>query len=330
VRSRRPLVVPDLDKPGGLDGVAQSDEHRRFMLDAGYRSAVVLPMIARRRLVGILSLLHVRADRRYDKDDIALLEDVASRAALAYDNARLYAERSRLARTLQRSLLPAALPAPPSLKLAARYHAATTDPEVGGDFYDVFETDDGWIAVLGDVCGKGPQAAALTALTRYTARAAALQSSEPRRIFEQINAAMLHHDSEHRFATAVLVRIETHPSRSRVTCATAGHPAAVLLRANGAMEALGGPSHPLGVVPDPAFHQSQAELRPYDTLLLYTDGLIDIGSPDHKLKHEQLARVLATCAGLTPGALLDEVEQCVVERRIRQRDDIALLALQQA
>jgi serine phosphatase RsbU (regulator of sigma subunit) len=331
LRSGRALVVPDLDKGGALDDVAQSEAHRDFMQAAGYRCAVVLPLVARRRTLGIMSLLHVRADLRYDDSDVALLEELASRAAQAYDNARLYAERSRVARTLQQSLLPAELPTPPGLRLAARYHAATPDLEVGGDFYDVFESDDGWLAVLGDVCGKGPQAAALTALTRWTTRAAALRTSDPVEILEQLNAAMLRDNAERRFATAILARVEARSDRHRVTCAVAGHPAALLLRAGarGEVEPLGGPSHPLGIKPAPAFHRQQAELLSGDTLVLYTDGLIDVAPPDHVLEAGQLAALLVRCVGLAPEALLDELERLLAEQRggLRQRDDIALLAL---
>jgi PAS domain S-box-containing protein len=329
LRSGRALVVPDLDKPGGLDPVAQSDEHRAFMREAGYRCAVVLPLVARRRTLGIMSLLHVRADLRFDASDVALLEDLAERAALAYDNARLYAERSQVARTLQRSLLPAELRSPPGLELAARYQAATIDLEVGGDFYDVFETDGGWMAILGDVCGKGPQAAALTALTRYTTRAAAMHAREPWKILEQLNAAMLRNDTGHRFATAFLARVEDEADRSRVTCAVAGHPAGLLLRADGAVEALGGPGHPLGIRTAPRFHRTEAELHPGDALVLYTDGLVDVGAPRRPLETEQLAGLLARCAGLAPDALLDELQRLVAEQRAdaRRRDDVALLAL---
>lgn len=332
LRSGRVLVVPDLDKRGALDPVAQSDEHRAFMQETGYRCAVVLPLVARRRTLGIMSLLHVRADLRYDESDVALLEDLAARAAQAYDNARLYAERSRVARTLQRSLLPAELAAPPRLELAARYRAATTDLEVGGDFYDVFESEGDWIALLGDVCGKGPQAAALTALTRYTARAAAMHTSDPRRILEELNAAMLRNNAEQRFATAFLARIEVDADRSRLTCAAAGHPVALLLRADGTVETVGGPGHPLGVRAQPRFHGSRVELEPGDTLLLYTDGLVDVGPPDHTLETDELAVMLASCAGLPPERLLDELERLVAIRRgngARQRDDVALLAMRQ-
>jgi PAS domain S-box-containing protein len=329
LRSGRALVVPDLDKAGALDPVAQSDEHRAFALEAGYRCAVVLPLVARRRTLGIMSLLHVRADLRYDASDVELLEDLAARAAQAYDNARLYAERSRVARTLQRSLLPVELATPPGFELAARYRAATTDLEVGGDFYDVFETDDGWLAVLGDVCGKGPQAAALTALTRYTTRAAALQSGQPRWILEQLNVAMLRGNDEWRFATAFLVGIDPRAGERRLRCASAGHPPALVLRASGEVEALGGPGHPLGIRPNARFYETWAELATGDTLVLYSDGLIDVGPPEHTLETEQLAALLGRCAGLAPDPLLDELERLVVEHRGggRQRDDVALLAL---
>jgi PAS domain S-box-containing protein len=331
LRSGRALVVPDLDGRGALDPVAQSDEHRAFMQEAGYRCAVVLPLLARRRTLGIMSLLHVRADLRYDASDVELLEDLAARAAQAYDNARLYAERSQVARTLQSSLLPAELPTPPGHRLAARYRAATTGVEVGGDFYDVFESDDGWLAILGDVCGKGPQAAALTALTRYTTRAAAMHARAPREILGQLNEAMLRTGTDHRFATAFLVRVEPRADRSELTCAAAGHPAALLLRAGGATETLGGPGHPLGIRSAPAFHLAQAQLRAGDTLLLYSDGLLDAAAPDASLETADLARLLATCAGREPDALLDELERRVLARRATpQRDDVAMLALQRA
>jgi len=330
LRSGRVLIVPDLDKRNALDPVAQSDEHRRFMMEAGYRCAIVLPLVARRRTLGIMSLLHVRADLRYDESDVELLEDLAARAAQAYDNARLYAERTHVARTLQRSLLPAELPRVPGHRVAARYRAATADPEVGGDFYDVFEGDDGWMAILGDVCGKGPQAAALTALTRYTTRAAALHAHEPSEILAQLNAAMLRTSRDQRFATAILAHVDARADASRVTCALAAHPPALLLRAGGAVEAVGGPGHPLGIRPRPRFHETQVELRPGDTLVLYTDGLIDVGPPRQTLDTDALAALLHACGGLAPEQLLDELERLVAERRggARQRDDVALLALQ--
>ena len=142
------------------------------------QSTLLVPLTARGRSLGVMAL---GFNTLVGADHLSLFEDVARRAALAMDNARLYEERAKVARTLQRSLLPPALPHVPGVQLAARYHAAGEGNEVGGDFYDCFPTGDGaWALVIGDVCGKGAEAAAVTALARYTVRASAtLHSDQP-------------------------------------------------------------------------------------------------------------------------------------------------------
>ena len=136
---------------------------------------------------------------------MALLEDLGRRAALALDNARLYAERSAIAQTLQRALLPPHLPLIPGAQVAARYLAAGSGNEVGGDFYDCFSTGgDDWALVIGDVCGKGAEAAAITAIARYTLRASVLHSRRPRRVLEELNEALLRQGLDYRFCTVAL------------------------------------------------------------------------------------------------------------------------------
>ena len=143
-------------------------------------SAIVVPLTARGRTLGAMTLATDRSRRSFDADDLALAEELARRCALAVDNARLYGERSHVARTLQGSLVPAQIPPVPGFEVAARFHAAGEDVQVGGDFFDVFETDDGsWAAVVGDVSGKGADAAAITALARYTVRAVAVPRTPP-------------------------------------------------------------------------------------------------------------------------------------------------------
>jgi len=136
------------------------------------RSTMVVPMIARGRTLGAITLVSLDPRRRYDETDQAIALELASRCATALDNAGLYQERSNVARTLQDSLLPARLPRIQGLEVAARFHAGD-DIEVGGDFFDVFPCGTGWAAVIGDVTGKGAAAAAITALARYTVRAVA-------------------------------------------------------------------------------------------------------------------------------------------------------------
>ncbi|MFI5010687.1 MAG: PAS domain S-box protein, partial [Solirubrobacterales bacterium] len=178
LRSREPVVMHDLSTPEALEQVAQSPAHRRLIEGAGYRSAVVIRMAARGRLLGALSFLNA-PDGVFDADRLALMQDLAGRAAMALDNANLYAERTRVARTLQRSLLPDALPVVAGLQLASVYRPVGQGSEAGGDFYDVFEAPSGcWLAV-GDVCGKGTEAAAVTAMVRHSIRALAIQQPSP-------------------------------------------------------------------------------------------------------------------------------------------------------
>src|SRR5216684_7891933 len=132
-------------------------------------SALVVPMVARQRTLGAITLVSSTEGRHFDAGDLAKAEELGRRAGLAVDNARLYSERSRVAQTLQASLLPRALPHIPGIELASRFRPAGEGLEVGGDFYDVFPAAGGnWMAVIGDVCGKGAEAAGLTALARYT------------------------------------------------------------------------------------------------------------------------------------------------------------------
>ncbi|MHB8234711.1 MAG: PP2C family protein-serine/threonine phosphatase, partial [Solirubrobacteraceae bacterium] len=203
--SGEPVVIDDLTDEGELARAAPSDDHQRFMRSAGYRSAAVFPMVARGRTHGAISFLHVGSDARYGREVLAVLEDLAGRAAMAFDNARLYAERTRVAQTLRRSLMPSVLPEIPGLQLASFFRPLGAGAEVGGDFYDVFGDERSCWLVVGDVCGKGAEAAALTGFLRHTTVAYASDESSPGRVLAQVNRVMLEQDFEGRFATAILV-----------------------------------------------------------------------------------------------------------------------------
>jgi hypothetical protein len=218
---RAPRVIRDLTEPGALEQAAQSDEHERFMRDAGYARAAVFPMIARGRTRGAISFLALRGGVRYDSGLVAVLEDLAGRAAMAFDNARLYAERAQVARTLRRSLMPAVLPVIAGLELASYFRPSGAGSEVGGDFYDVFAGPEGCWLVVGDVCGKGAEAAALTGFLRHTTAAYAREGSSPGDVLSQVNRAMLEQDFEGRFATAILARISSRGSSTEVSVALA-------------------------------------------------------------------------------------------------------------
>ena len=180
------------DLPGELAEAADRTTHFRLAREFRMRSAIVVPMIARGRTLGALTLASDGDGRRFDQSDLELAEELARRCAIAIDNARLFSERAYIARTLQQSLLPSELPDIPGIEAAARFRPIGEGNEVGGDFYDLFETGErGWTVVMGDVCGKGPDAAAVTALARYTLRAAAMRDRLPSRSLRLLNEALL-------------------------------------------------------------------------------------------------------------------------------------------
>jgi serine phosphatase RsbU (regulator of sigma subunit) len=327
LRSDEPVWIHDLTDAVTLDQVAQSEEHLQFMRAAGYRSAVVIKLTARGRLLGALSFLLTRDGRNFDADRLPLMQDLANRAALALDNANLYAERTRVARTLQRSLLPDALPTVRGLQFASAYHPVGEGSEVGGDFYDVFESPSGCWLVVGDVCGKGVEAAAVTALVRHSIRALALEWAGPARVLRGVNAAMLSHALAGRFATAILARLDLDENCVRATIASAGHPPPLMLDGAGHAGSPAVSGTLLGVLEQIDTHDVQVTLERGDSLILYTDGLTDAGAPSREIALEELHRQLAASAPATPAVLVERLVQLARERSDgRLRDDIAILA----
>ena len=212
-------------------------------------------------------------------------------------------ERDRLARlaaTLQRTLLPPALPVVPGLEVAAHYHPASTD-EVGGDFYDLFRLDDGrWGLFIGDVCGNGAGAAVVTSLARYTLRAAAVHDPDPVAVLTELNAALHRErlDPAHRFCSVVFGVLTPEAGGCGVVLATGGHPPPVVIRADGTAEYgydVGG--QVVGLLPEASFVATALHLGPGDTLLLYTDGLSEARvDRDTRYDEDDLLEFLASQA----------------------------------
>jgi serine phosphatase RsbU (regulator of sigma subunit) len=308
-----------------LPGVAESDEHQQLMQDAGYSAAAVFPMVARGRTHGVISFLHLQSSARYETEQLAVLEDLTSRAAMALDNAHLYAERAHVARTLQRSLMPASLPAIAGLELASCFLPTGSGSDVGGDFYDAFSDRDGCWLIVGDVCGKGAEAAALTGFLRYTTVAHAREGMSPGEVLSQVNQAMLDQDFDGRFATAILVHMQFLGPDVEVTIAVAGHPPALVVRAGGLVEECGGRGALLGVFPDPMIGETTTTLKPHDTLALYTDGLLEANAPTRTWTPAEMIEQLQRS---THGGAQDTVEALLtlVDRDAEVRDDVAVLA----
>ena len=332
IRTGRAQLVTEVPE-ALLEALAQDERQLAFLRRMGLRSGLTVPLNVGGRTIGALSLVLSTADRTYGPDDVTLAESLAARAALAVENARLLDERSHIAQTLQRSLLPPALPAVEGLELAARYRAAGDQNEVGGDFYDVFRAVDGeWTFVIGDVSGKGAEAAAVTSLTRHTLRAASLRETEPIPTLELLNDALLTQpDPAGRFCTVLLARVSAAPSGVGLRLATGGHLPPVLLRAGGRVERVQLRGSIVGGLDRPHFGEREVHLEPGDLLVMFTDGVTELRAADGEwgpLGDAALEGVLREMRGAPVEDIVAAIEHRAVELQEGEpRDDIALLAL---
>ncbi|WP_410663402.1 PP2C family protein-serine/threonine phosphatase [Amycolatopsis sp. lyj-84] len=245
------------------------------------------------------------------------------------------ADRERLQHALavlQKSLLPETLPQVPNLRTAAHYHTASPD-QLGGDFYDLFPlSDDRWAFFLGDVCGKGPEAAAVTSLTRYTLRAAAMHDPDPIATLTTLNSVLYQRytGGDTRFCTAIFGTLEPEDGAMRVRLATGGHPPALITRADGGADYLQTPGGMLlGFLANPAFTPAETILRPGDTMLLYTDGLTEARTgPGRTLYGEDALRCLVgELAPVSPEKLITDLTDLLGSFGDGLGDDAALLAI---
>jgi phosphoserine phosphatase RsbU/P len=226
------------------------------------------------------------------------------------------AERAALARTLQESLLPPRLPGIPGLQVAARHVAGGKGAEVLGDFYDVFPSVRGnWGMVVGDVCGKGVPAAKSTALARYTVRAEAHRETRPRLILDALNQALLEWlTDDPRFLTAIYATVRPTPAGASVRISSAGHPLALVHRADGRVQAFGRPGTLLGIFPDPELHDSRKLLRAGDSLILFTDGVTEARSRIDRALYgdDRLRDFIAGLGDMSAARIADAVQQSVL------------------
>jgi PAS domain S-box-containing protein len=312
-----------------LQAIAIDDEHLAFLRRLGMRSAMLVPLRARGRSIGALALVAAESGRQYGEDDLRLAEILAQRASLAVENARLYEEHSHIARTLQRSLLPPALPDVPGLELAARYRAAGVQNEVGGDFYDVFHGPaDCWTLVIGDVAGKGPEAAAVTSLTRHTLRAMTLRRAGPQECLELLNDALLNEPAvAGRFCTVLYVRLEAREGGGfDMVIATGGHMPPRILRAGGSLHHVDVRGSIVGGLRTPQFASCETTLEVGDVLVLFTDGATELRGHDPGVGERLLDELLASRAASSGSAIAEAIERHAVELQAGEpRDDIAVL-----
>jgi PAS domain S-box-containing protein len=329
LRAGRPMVWRDLTSPDVMRSVVQSEDHRRLIEETRYQSAAVAPLVARGSTLGVLTLLHASTNLRYDAEDLELLGELADRAALALDNARLYQERDRTAQNLQRGLRPPEPPYVEGLDIAVAFEAFGEGMEIGGDLYDILPTEDGCWIMIGDVAGKGSVAAGVSIALRHSMRGLARQIDEPGELLAQLNEILLEGRSLNDFATAMLLRMRREGERWKLSLAGAGHPAAIHVKRSGPVQ-LGGGSV-LGGWADSPQGRHEIELLPAETLVLATDGWFEAGPPHTHVGGEELGALAHSFADLGLAEMTDCLRQDAIARSGGPlRDDMVVLTVRPA
>jgi hypothetical protein len=286
-------------------------------------------LTGRGRELGMLEVTD-RSERTFTARDEAILTQLAQLSAVAITNAQLYDRERTIARTLQRSLRPGGLPPVPGLSAAVRFRPAGEGIELGGDFYDLFAAGDGaWTALIGDVQGKGPDAAAVTALARHTMRAAAAYESRPSGVLTLLHRALRDQTGdEGRFCTVCYAHMLVGRDRVGLELACGGHPLPLVVHPDGRVVPVGRLGTLLGSDIEPLLTDVGVQLGPSDVLVLYTDGVTEVRRRRKEVfGHRELVALLKTCAGLPPDAVADRVEAAVMAASEgRLRDDVAILA----
>jgi serine phosphatase RsbU (regulator of sigma subunit) len=299
----------------------------RFLRRDRMRSYLSVPIRSRGRAVGAIAVATGISRRRLGKAELALLLDLARRASAAVDNAVLFEGRDHIARTLQIVLLPRTIPEIPGIELAPRYRPVGVGLDVGGDFYDVFQTAPReWAVVTGDIAGKGPEAAALTGVVRHTLRTLAPKERVPRRILAQLNQRLVSEEIVDRFVTLCYVRIRPSERGAYLTVATGGHPPPIAFRAGRTPERIGMEGTLLGVFPDPIVGERSMVLDPGDVVILYTDGLTEaLGRELPEI--DAIGPLVQRAAGLDAHAIADRMDAALRAVSGQQRDDICFVVI---
>jgi GAF domain-containing protein/anti-sigma regulatory factor (Ser/Thr protein kinase) len=317
--------VIDLDDERGASRrvAAVSSEGRTAPPDGERLGAIVAPLVGRDGALGTLTV-GTSASKPAEPANVTLAEELARRAAIAVDNARFYARQRTVAETLQHSLLPERLPDLPGMTVAARYLAGGPGVDVGGDWYDLIQTPSGGLALaIGDVVGRGERAASLMGQLRNALRAYALDGKSPSEIMTLLNALLFLEAGDERMATVICIVLDIETGE--LCYSNAGHPPAMIASREGTVRLLEEHGAPVGVLPSARYGEHVAVLAPGETLVLYTDGLVE---DKHTPLDDGLER-LATAIGGAPNELDALCEHVMVET-IGTRDtsdDAALIAL---
>jgi PAS domain S-box-containing protein len=319
-RSELYAVVTDEQLVAG----ARGEEHLRLLRELAMVSVVMVPMRVAARTIGVMTLATAESRRHLSQDDLELAEQLARRAAVAVEHARLHTTLAEVVETVQESLRPEELPEIPQWEAASLYRPADSEQriDVGGDFFELFEGDGGWFAIIGDVTGRGIAAASLTPLMRHGARIASRLESSPAAILRRLDEALRDY-SRGALCTALCLRLHD----DRVVISSAGHPPALLVGGGRIVEApCTGPL--LGAFSDADWRDETLPVSPQQLLFLYTDGVIETAGRDERFGVARLRALLADRRGSSPETVIADLDHALEAfRGARRRDDVAALVL---
>lgn len=306
--------------------LARDREHLALLHALQPSSAMVVPLVAEGRRLGAMTLVQAGSGQRARAGVGELAHELAQRAATAADHAIRYRERDRTARLLHHALLPPALPQPPELDVTATCEPVDNG-DLGGDFYDLTATPDGWLVTLGDVCGKGLEAAGLAAQARNTVHTAALRHPDPRYVLGVLHDALVDDDPTKGFCTAVCAHLRTDTVPIQLQVVSGGHPPALIRRAAGELESLDGGGMLLGLFAQPSLTESVVSLDPDDLVLFYTDGVSDAPRAGDLFGSEGVATAMRTAPTPTADGLVDHLHAIVEAWQDTPRDDRTAVAV---
>ena len=300
-----------------------------MMLDA--TSVLCVPLSDGEHTYGTLTLARNASEGHFEMADLGVVEEIGEQLALAIRVDRMFRRHTEIADALQSSLLPRELPRIPGVEIAAAYVGATEGLEIGGDFYDVYRTPGGWGVAIGDVCGKGEEAAAVTAAARHAIRVLAHWTADPAEVLDKANEVMLAEEFGDMFVTAKNAHLRWHDGRLHVVLGSAGHPGPVLVRPDGRTTIMNPGGLPLGLFPTVEAGREEIDLEPGDVLFFFTDGVTEARSPELTYFEDRLTDELAGLAGQAPRDIVAGLQSLVVEFcRNRLRDDMTMLVLRVA
>jgi len=319
------LLIAHVEDDGllgaGPDGIP-------FLARLGATSVLTVPLSDGERSYGALTLAREAGGGYFGTADVGIVEEIGEHLALAIRVDRMLRQSNDVADALQAGLRPTELPAVPGVQIAVAHLDATSNPGPGGDFYNVYRTPGGWGVAIGDVCGKGKGAAAVTAAARHAIRVAGHWCADPAEVLRMVNEIMLAEEFGGRFVTADAAHLRWRSGGLRVTVGSAGHPLPVLVKPDGRVQTMSGGGLPLGIFPDSGPQAQDLELSTGDVLFFYTDGLTDARSLQQTSFEDRLTEELAALAGKPPAEVASRVQAAVLDFCSGElRDDMTMLVL---